>query len=97
VHPVVELLEERFVLLLAGFGGEAEGVDAFDADFFDVGVGLQDLHDSAMKSSSGMALSRKWKVEGKDADPVRSHLGPAVQELTRRMLRNCTGDSRVRQ
>jgi hypothetical protein len=45
VHPVVELLEERFVLLLAGFGGKAEWVNALDADFSDVRLGLQDLHD----------------------------------------------------
>jgi hypothetical protein len=44
VHPVVELLEEFLVLLLAGFGREAERVKAFDAHFLDFVLGLQDFH-----------------------------------------------------
>jgi len=45
VHAVVEGGEEFIERGLAFFGGEAEGVDALDEDFFGVGLGAEDLHD----------------------------------------------------
>jgi hypothetical protein len=45
VHRVIELPEEVFVLFLTLFRYETQRVDPFDADFFRVGLALQDRHD----------------------------------------------------
>ena len=45
MHAVVEGGEEFVVGGLALFGGEAEGEDALDEDFFGVRAGAEDLHD----------------------------------------------------
>jgi hypothetical protein len=54
-HGVLELVEECGVFFRAVLLGEAEGLDAFDEDFGDVGLGFEDVDGLVEIVGEGMA------------------------------------------